>query len=121
MTDRQIKWMRLVDLVGWDKMPLVEKLHRKLVSYDRLQEVYCNGQGYWHGYEVTAHTDYDNPDEPIIKAEKRHERRIVELVREINPRFVVRFGGDPRGYCVKIYKDAKSLARHDSLSWLFYY
>lgn len=116
MTDRVLKLVRLEELFPgqWSN---IERLHRLLSGYDRLQELLCNGCGWWHGYDVETY-NYDMAGEeisPIMKAEQRLEGRIIALVVAIDPALTVEFQGDPRGYCVKISQGS------NMLSWLFYY
>lgn len=121
MTQRDIKLARLAELVGIDNMSNIEKLHRLLNSYDRLQEYYCNGRGYWKGLDVSSY-DYDDENSKLFIAEKKHEQKIIDLVKTINPALAVQFQGDPRGYCVKIYRNDEDASKYrDCLSWLFYY
>jgi hypothetical protein len=124
MKEKQIKIAKLVEKFGWDAFDEIEKLHRMLVSYDRLQELFCNGRGYWHGYSIDEHTDYDDDTTPIIMAEKRLEQRILDCLKRISSELTAVFSGDPRGYCVRIYRTAEAASKDshsDSLSSLFYY
>lgn len=125
MKERDAKMIRLTELFP-DKWDEIEKLHRLLTAYDKLQEQLCNGQGWWHGYDVRKYYgDDESLDTPLGRAEARHEAKIVELVKQIDPELRVEFQGDPRGYCVKINRELRHSYTDkpymDCLSWLFYY
>jgi len=73
---------------------LCNLLARHARTYNRIQEIWCSVE-----LSPTATKWYEHREELI-------EKRIVELVRAL-PRvkgkpIIVRFTGDPRGYCVKL-------------------
>ena len=123
MRDRDNKLARL-GFLYYDKLDQIEKLHRLLGKYDRLQELLCNGRGWWAGYDVQEY-DLDNDEpSPLRIAEQKVEDKIKALVSQIDSSLTVDFQGGPRGYCVRIYtKHALGDGRNipDCISWLFYY
>ena len=116
--NRTDKIFRLGELFP-GKSEAVQSLHRLLGDYDRLQVLLCNGEGWWHGFDVSEYDQETEEPSPLRRYEEKQEIKIKALIAEIDPALTVDFGGDPRGYCVRIFSHVGLYK--DCLSWLFYY
>lgn len=71
---------------------LCSELHRLAKSYKTIQEHWCNGCDDWvHQMKLE-------------RRESRIETRIAEIVKELPTLTGVRFGGDPRGFVVAVFR-----------------
>ena len=100
------------EFLGYDKLQIAKTLRMLMIAYHSLQEMRCNGKGLWGGIKIE-----DEPPEnegflsPLEEREHRLERRIVMLANRIFDAPTVVFGGDPRGYCTRIYIEEDGRSR----------
>lgn len=80
---------------------LARLLLRHAKTHGRLQEANCNGVGTWHNEDPKSFARrQDRFEKQIEKKETQIEKRITEIAMALG--FTVEFGGDPRGYTVKL-------------------